>query len=186
MSTRLRPRGGDKKAPLYRHATLLVLYMAPVAYLAEQLANPIDYLIETLKVPTALGGVVIAILVATPEALGAIRAAFANRLQRSVNIFLGSVLATIGLSVPFMLAISYFTGHTCRPRPRPRQRPAVAAHAGRQRRHLRQRPHQHPAGRGACDAVRRLPDADVPGVTPWRCVSSKSSCPSAISTRSCA
>ncbi len=37
---------------------------------------------------------------------------FANRLQRSVNIFLGSVLATIGLSVPFMLAISYFTGRT--------------------------------------------------------------------------
>jgi Ca2+:H+ antiporter len=104
-------RSGDEKTPIYRHATLLVIYMAPVAYLAEQLARPIDYLIETLKAPTALGGVIIAILVATPEAIGAIRSAFANRLQRSVNIFLGSVLATIGLSVPFMLAISYFTGH---------------------------------------------------------------------------
>lgn len=50
-------------------------------------------------------------LVATPEAIGATRAAFANRLQRSVNIFLGSVLSTIGLTVPVMLAISHFTKH---------------------------------------------------------------------------
>jgi Ca2+:H+ antiporter len=107
-----RPRKGDRQAPLYRHATLLVVYMAPVAYLAEQLAHPIDYLIETLRVPTPLGGVVIATLVATPEVIGASRAALANRLQRSINIFLGSVLSTIGLSVPFMLAISHFTGHT--------------------------------------------------------------------------
>jgi Ca2+:H+ antiporter len=106
-----RPRRGDRQAPLYRHATLLVVYMAPVAYLAEQLAHPIDYLIETLGIPTQVGGVVIAILVATPEAIGATRAALANKLQRSINIFLGSVLSTIGLSVPFMLAISHFTGH---------------------------------------------------------------------------
>jgi Ca2+:H+ antiporter len=102
----------DRQAPLYRHATLLIVYMAPLAYLAEQLANPIDYLIETLGVPAPLGGVVIAVLVATPEAISATRAALANRLQRSINIFLGSVLSTIGLTVPFMLAISHFTGHT--------------------------------------------------------------------------
>jgi Ca2+:H+ antiporter len=106
-----RPRKGDRQAPLYRHATLLVIYMAPVAYLAEQLAHPIDYLIETLRIPTSVGGVAIAMLVATPEAIGATRAAFANKLQRSINIFLGSVLSTIGLSVPFMLAISHFTAH---------------------------------------------------------------------------
>ncbi len=103
---------GDGQAPLYRHATLLIVYMVPVAYLAEQLAHPVDYLIETLRMPTALGGVAIAILVATPEAIGATRAALANKLQRSINIFLGSVLSTIGLTVPFMLAISYFTDHT--------------------------------------------------------------------------
>jgi Ca2+:H+ antiporter len=103
-------RERDRTAPLYRHAGLLVLYMAPVAYLAEQLAHPIDYLIETLRVPTALGGVIIAMLVATPEAVGAARAAIANKLQRSINIFLGSVLSTIGLTVPFMLAISHYTG----------------------------------------------------------------------------
>ena len=55
--------------------------------------------------------VVIAVIVATPEAIGAMRAALADRLQLSVNIFLGSVLATIGLTVPVMLLISRFTGH---------------------------------------------------------------------------
>ncbi|HSB97771.1 MAG TPA: sodium-potassium/proton antiporter ChaA, partial [Spongiibacteraceae bacterium] len=41
---------------------------------------------------------------------GAVRAALANQLQRSVNIFLGSVLSTIGLTVPAIVLISSFTG----------------------------------------------------------------------------
>lgn len=97
--------------PLGQHVILLLAYILPVVFLAEQLAHPIDYLIETLHVPTAIGGVVIAMLVATPEAIGATRAALANRLQRAINISLGSVLSTIGLTVPTMLAISYITGH---------------------------------------------------------------------------
>jgi Ca2+:H+ antiporter len=96
---------------LPRHAALLVAYMLPIALLAEELARPIDYFIETLHVPAALGGVIIAIIVATPEAIGATRAALANQLQHSVNIFLGSVLSTIGLTVPIMLVISHLTGH---------------------------------------------------------------------------
>jgi Ca2+:H+ antiporter len=46
---------------------------------------------ETLHAPAALGGVIIASLVATPEAIGAVRAAISNQLQRAMNIFLGSV-----------------------------------------------------------------------------------------------
>ena len=84
--------------------------MAPVVILAEQLAHPIDYVIETLQAPTALGGIAMAVLVATPEATGAVRAAAANHLQRSVNIFLGSVLSTIGLTVPAMILMSHLTG----------------------------------------------------------------------------
>jgi Ca2+:H+ antiporter len=99
------------KGPLAKHAMLLIAYILPVVFLAEQLAHPIDYLIETLKVPDPLGGVIIAMLVATPEAIGATRAALVNSVQRSINIFLGSVLSTIGLTVPIMLLISYFTAH---------------------------------------------------------------------------
>ena len=87
-----RPRRGDRQAPLYRHATLLILYMAPVAYLAEQFAHPMDYLIETLNVPTQLGGVAIAMLVATPEALGAMRAAL-----RQPSATLGQHIPRLGV-----------------------------------------------------------------------------------------
>ena len=93
------------------HVLLLTLYILPVVYLAEQLAHPVDYLTETLHAPQAWSGVVIAVLVATPEAIGATRAALANQMQRSVNIFLGSVLSTIGLTVPAMLIVSNWTHH---------------------------------------------------------------------------
>ncbi len=92
------------------HAVLLAVYMVPLAFLAEKLATPVDALLETLQAPAALGGVVIAVLVATPEAVGAVRAAAANCLQRSMNIFLGSTLSTISLTIPAMIALSEFTG----------------------------------------------------------------------------
>jgi Ca2+:H+ antiporter len=95
---------------LAAHTVLLAAYMLPVVFLAEQLAQPVDYLIEAAHAPVALGGLLIATLVATPEAIGAVRAAKANQLQRSVNISLGSVLATIGLTVPTMLVVSHLTG----------------------------------------------------------------------------
>lgn len=97
--------------PTGAHALLLAGYLVPVVILAEALARPIDYFIETQKAPTALGGIAVAVLVAAPEALGALRAALDNHLQRAVNIFLGSVLATVCLTIPLMLAISFLTGH---------------------------------------------------------------------------
>lgn len=99
------------KSSALRHAALLLAYIVPVVFLAEHLARPIDHLIETVRLPTALGGIIIAVLVALPEAVGATRAALANRLQRAINIFLGSVLSTMGLSVPIMLAVSRVTDH---------------------------------------------------------------------------
>jgi Ca2+:H+ antiporter len=104
-------RDGEREST-WGHGILLLAYMLPVVFLAEQLAHPIDYVIETLRAPAALGGLVMAVLVATPEAIGAVRAAAVNDLQRAVNIFLGSVLSTIGLTVPAMLLVSHFTGHS--------------------------------------------------------------------------
>ncbi|MDO8875645.1 MAG: calcium:proton antiporter [Pseudolabrys sp.] len=101
----------EAKPSLAWHASLLIAYILPVVFLAEQLARPIDYVIETMKAPALLGGVVIAALVATPEAIAAMRSAATNHMQRSINISLGSVLSTIGLTVPAMLAVGYFTGH---------------------------------------------------------------------------
>ncbi|HEY1888135.1 MAG TPA: calcium:proton antiporter [Roseiarcus sp.] len=100
----------SRPRPALKHAAWLIAYLLPVVFLAEQFARPVDFLIETLHAPTAIGGVIIAVLVATPEAIGAVRAALANHLQRSVNIFLGSVLATIGLTVPSIIVVSRWTG----------------------------------------------------------------------------
>jgi Ca2+:H+ antiporter len=101
---------GTKPRSVYRNVSLLVAYLVPIIYLAELLATPIDYFTETLHLPDALGAVIIAALVATPEALSAVRAAMANHLQRAMNIFLGSVLATIGLTIPAMLVVGHFSG----------------------------------------------------------------------------
>jgi Ca2+:H+ antiporter len=87
------------------HAAVLVLAVLPVVLLSKKMAVFVDYGIETLAAPVALGALIIAILVLAPEGLGALRAALANRLQRSVNILLGSALATIGLTVPAVLMI---------------------------------------------------------------------------------
>jgi Ca2+:H+ antiporter len=99
-----------KSRSMTAHVLLLLAYMGMVAYLAEHLAWPLDNLIEVMHAPAALGGMFIAVLVATPEAIGAVQAARANQLQRSVNIFLGSVLATIGLTIPTMIVVSHVTG----------------------------------------------------------------------------
>ncbi len=104
------PHGHAKSRSLPVHIVLLLAYMAPVVFLTEQLARPIEDVIEVAHAPVALGGVIIAMMVATPEAVSAIQAAKANQLQRSMNIFLGSVLATIGLTVPTMLVIAHVTG----------------------------------------------------------------------------
>lgn len=98
------------KISIAAHVVLLIMYMVPVSFLAEQLAQPINYTIETLHAPVALGGLAIAIVVALPELMQAMRAAAANHLQRAVNISLGSVLSTVGLTIPIMLGISFFTG----------------------------------------------------------------------------
>ncbi len=105
-----RPHRSTAGTSTSKSALLLVAYLISIVFLVHQLAMPIDYAIETLAAPAALGGLLLAVLVATPEAIGAIKAARENRLQRSVNIFLGSVLSTIGLTVPTMLAISWLIG----------------------------------------------------------------------------
>lgn len=86
------------------HVLLLLAYMGPLVILTEHLAVPIDFTIHVLRAPVALAGFVIALLVLAPESLGAVRAALVNDLQRSVNLLLGSVLATIGLTIPAVLA----------------------------------------------------------------------------------
>ena len=51
-----------------------------------------------------------AVLILSPESLAALRAAVANKLQRSINLSLGTALSTISLTTPAVLIIGFMTG----------------------------------------------------------------------------
>jgi Ca2+:H+ antiporter len=118
------PKDNERNEPIHRaranspaasgslafHVMMLLLTLAPVVLLSEFLAVVVDFGIEDLGLPDALGGVLIAILVLAPEGLTAFHAALVNHLQRAVNVCLGSALATIGLTIPAVLMIGLITG----------------------------------------------------------------------------
>lgn len=91
------------------HAVMLAIYLVAVVLLAEKFAVPLDNATEKFGMPQAFGGAIIAALVLAPEGLGALGATLRNHLQRSINILLGSVLATIGLTIPAVLTIGLIT-----------------------------------------------------------------------------
>src|SRR5216110_894604 len=91
------------------HAVMLLLYLVTVIFLAEKFAIPLDNSIEQFHMPQAFGGAIVAALVLSPEGLGGITASLHNQLQRSINILFGSVLATIGLTIPAVLMIGLLT-----------------------------------------------------------------------------
>jgi len=91
------------------HTVMLFLYLIVVILLAEKFAIPLDNAIERFGMPQAFGGAIVAGLVLAPEALSGINAAMRNQLQRSVNILQGSVLASIGLTIPAVLIIGLIT-----------------------------------------------------------------------------
>jgi Ca2+:H+ antiporter len=109
--TAVEERHPQSPLPTWLHTALLAAYLGPLVYLAEQLGEPMDKLLSLGNIPHALGGTLIALLVAAPEALGAVRAALANQLQRAMNIFMGSVLSTIGLTIPAMILLSRIRGN---------------------------------------------------------------------------
>jgi Ca2+:H+ antiporter len=92
------------------HAFFLVLSLLPIVLLSKKVAIVLEFGISAMHAPQALAGFVVALLVLAPEGLAACKAALQNTLQRTVNIVLGSALATIGLTVPAALAISGITG----------------------------------------------------------------------------
>jgi Ca2+:H+ antiporter len=84
----------------------LVLSLGTVVGLAKMLSPTIEKAVDTAHAPRAVVGIVIAGLVLLPETWAAVRAARANRLQTSMNLAVGSALATIGLTVPMVVLAS--------------------------------------------------------------------------------
>jgi Ca2+:H+ antiporter len=94
------------------HGLLLLAYVLPIVLLTKQIAVPIDYGISVLGAPAALGGLLVAVLILSPESLSAVRAAWANQLQRSINLALGTALSSMSLTIPAVLLIGLVTGKT--------------------------------------------------------------------------
>lgn len=85
---------------------LLLVSLVAVVGLAKMLSPIIEGAVVAADAPRAVIGVVIAALVLSPETWAAVRAARANRLQTSMNLAIGSALATIGLTVPLVILVA--------------------------------------------------------------------------------
>ena len=91
-------------------AGLLLVSLVAIVGLAKLLTPTVELGIAYLDVPKAVVGIIIAALVLLPESVAALRAARSNRLQTSLNLALGSALATIGLTIPAVAAVSIVLG----------------------------------------------------------------------------
>jgi len=84
----------------------LIVSLAAVVLLAKTLSYPVDAAIAAAGLPKAFVGVVIAVIVLMPEGLAAVNSALRNRLQNSINLALGSAIASIGLTIPAVALVS--------------------------------------------------------------------------------
>ena len=106
----------DTHAPLPSNAAtaisaaLLLVALIAIVGLAKALTPTLESVIAWAGVPKTVVGIVIALLVLLPEGLAALRAARANRLQTSLNLALGSALASIGLTIPTVAVVSITLG----------------------------------------------------------------------------
>lgn len=93
------------------HAIWLIVHLVAVIAVTKMNANPLEFLLTTLNAPAQFTGFLVALLILSPEGLGALRAVLNNQVQRAMNLFFGSVLATISLTVPAVTLIAMFTGN---------------------------------------------------------------------------
>jgi Ca2+:H+ antiporter len=91
---------------------LLLVCLGGVVLLAKSLSPALEAAVLKLGAPKALVGIIIAAVVLLPEGIAAYQAARANRLQTSLNLALGSALASIGLTIPAVAIVSLVNGWT--------------------------------------------------------------------------
>jgi Ca2+:H+ antiporter len=87
---------------------LLLMSLLAVVLLSKKFSLVVDTGIALAGAPEALAGVLVAVLILLPESVAAVAAARKNDLQKSINLALGSSLATIGLTIPAVAAAAYF------------------------------------------------------------------------------
>ncbi len=101
----------DKNEILIRSLILLGMIL-PIVLLSHNMATVVDYGIKAAQLPPLLGGVLIAVIVFTPESMTAVKAALNNEFQRAINLCHGAFVSTVGLTVPSVLIVGMLTGKT--------------------------------------------------------------------------
>ncbi|MHC5353013.1 calcium:cation antiporter [Myroides sp. LJL115] len=91
---------------------MLLVALAAVVLLSKLLSPTIESAVAQAGAPKSLVGIIIATVILLPEGLAAYKAARQDRLQTSLNLAIGSALASIGLTIPAVAIVSYFTGLT--------------------------------------------------------------------------
>ena len=98
------------RAQLGRHIVLLLAHIFPIVILSKTLGIMLALGLLRMEAPSELGGIIIAMVVFTPEGIAALRAATSNDLQRTINLCLGAAASTMGLTVPVVLLLGVITG----------------------------------------------------------------------------
>ena len=104
--------GVEGRAPMTLTLLVLLVALGAVVLLAKALAPGISATARAVGAPAAATGVFIAVIVLLPESLAAWRVARANRMQTSMNLAVGSALASIGLTIPVVAVLSLWMGWT--------------------------------------------------------------------------
>src|SRR4030081_3704167 len=86
---------------------LLLVSLLAVVLLAKKFSLVVDFATARIGAPPVFAGVLVALLILLPESVAAIAAARKNDLQKSINLALGSSLATIGLTIPAVAVVAY-------------------------------------------------------------------------------
>jgi Ca2+:H+ antiporter len=86
---------------------LLLVSLLAVVLLAKKFSLVVDFTAALIGAPPAFAGVLVALLILLPESVAAIAAARKNDLQKSINLALGSSVATIGLTIPAVAVAAY-------------------------------------------------------------------------------
>ncbi len=94
----------------YASAALLLASLGAVVLLAKAISPTVEAAVASAGAPKAVVGILIATIVLLPEGLASLNAARSNRLQSSLNLALGSALATIGLTIPTVAIVSLLNG----------------------------------------------------------------------------
>ncbi|ESS59731.1 calcium/proton antiporter [Enterobacter cloacae S611] len=91
------------------HTAWLIVHLIAVIAVTKMNAQPLEALLTEVNAPVAFTGFLVALLILSPEGLGALKAVLNNQVQRAMNLFFGSVLATISLTVPVVTLIAWLT-----------------------------------------------------------------------------